>query len=342
MSVRILPSCGGNQRLAYSDRHDIVSLHILKAVLAVMILYAHVGSRDSFLALCRLTLPLFFMISGYFLLNGNGTLSPQKIRHTFVKILRLTITANLFYYAADVILPLFSSPSTTLVTHLSSKDLLRLLLVGDNISFHLWYLASLIEALAFFCVCVRCRAAKLIPLIVAVASVVNLLQNEFALIHIPAYCYSNVFSFAIPFMYAGMLVRLNEHRIRLSKRILCCVAFILLILLYAECLYFHTYQMEMMVSSTLLAITLFLLALRINTKTNILAYIGKHHSGNIYIYHIFIKDTLRFLKFNHPIHLIETIEILFVCILLSILIKRLRKVMTWIFRWGKRRILRKI
>lgn len=147
-------------------RESVLSLYILKAVSAVLIVFIHlpgIGFEATVLQpLMRIGVPCFFMITGYFLIDWESVLQSQRdnifhqcsssrrVIEQIYKVLVLTVKINIIYwfllalkrYVYDC--PIFSFDIT------SSNDyikLLRILFVGDVIDSVFWYLTSLWEAL---------------------------------------------------------------------------------------------------------------------------------------------------------------------------------------------------
>ena len=82
------------------DRNN--GINFIKFIAMSMVLFIHCRFPGNFgifvTAFCSIAVPLFFMISGYFLVNC----STEKLYHRFFKMLMLSIYSNLFYLAWDI------------------------------------------------------------------------------------------------------------------------------------------------------------------------------------------------------------------------------------------------
>ncbi len=80
------------------------SLDILKFFCAFMVVFIHAGFTNNVLGytfreICRIAVPIFFMISGYFSVGKNS----EKIKLTIKKLLVLQIVSDLVYFIFDII-----------------------------------------------------------------------------------------------------------------------------------------------------------------------------------------------------------------------------------------------
>ena len=62
------------------------NLDVLKAIAALLVVFIHTGYDTYVVAICRIAVPIFLLISGYFYPTGR-----HKIKHTFKKVVILTV-----------------------------------------------------------------------------------------------------------------------------------------------------------------------------------------------------------------------------------------------------------
>lgn len=141
-----------------SDRREIPWLNVLKLICALMIVHIHVDApyREYILPVCDIAVPVFFMISGYFLTDSRGMFDLSRIRRSIWKILKIILFAQLLY----ILVCLYSGyrhgkdPASIL---LNEQNWLEMVTLGSWPSEPLWYLTAFLEALAVILLISRFR-----------------------------------------------------------------------------------------------------------------------------------------------------------------------------------------
>lgn len=112
-------------------REEIPGLNALKFLCAIMVVGIHIPFvlQPHLIAIYRIAVPIFFMISGYFLVNTEGVITTQRIKRVFIKVLILAITANVIYYIFKLI-----------IFHRYTYPLFVTIIEGGTIAASLWYL----------------------------------------------------------------------------------------------------------------------------------------------------------------------------------------------------------
>lgn len=79
---------------------EIIPLYALKYVCAVMVVGIHLPffANPVLLPVYRIAVPVFFMITGYFLVDSQGTLRAERIEKTLRKILLITLSVYAIYW----------------------------------------------------------------------------------------------------------------------------------------------------------------------------------------------------------------------------------------------------
>ena len=121
------------------------SIDILKAVAALLVICIHTGYPsvlgDYLVAFCRISVPLFLLISGYYY---QVIIDRKKITNYIKKILSLTFFSSIFYFIV------FDKKLDYLIVFRWDKMFIfSFPIAGD----HLWYLFSLINVLVILTVC---------------------------------------------------------------------------------------------------------------------------------------------------------------------------------------------
>jgi hypothetical protein len=212
---------------------------------------------------------------------------------------------------------------------MSVGDWIKLVLYGNTLAHQLWYLTALMQALIVFHLCTKYRLLlRNLPFIVLIGIALFLIVNEVQLLNLSYYYYRNFFTFAVPFMYIGMVIRLNEHRICTLTKPIIMALIAGFLLLYAEyAMLRKPYMCELSVMVILVSIFVFVLALKSKVRNSLVANIGRNHSSNIYVYHTFVLMLFDTNKF-HAICYSSTgvFEVFFATMLFSSFLRQYRRV----------------
>lgn len=277
---------------ASHERQSIESLYALKAVCTffVVALHSKLCYLDLYKPFLMVAVPVFFMITGYFLrakshVEGDSTAALGMLKHAVV----ITATVNLAYM-------LFLSCIRQNFQAFLPFNLIKIFVFTGAV-YAYWYLVALCEALLFLYLLFKYFPSRwLQPLLyifpflfvgaVLYGSYYGLVKD-----HNPEIFWTNNACFVgIPCITTGYLIR--KHEKKLCKR---CFIYI------APIVFSITSMVEMFVSDSLpfrtgndfrvstlpLAISLFIVCLlHRRIGSGLLAHIGKYHSANIYYMHV--------------------------------------------------------
>lgn len=272
------------------------SLYALKALCAFAVVAIHtpVGEyREVVNTLASIAVPLFLMTTGYFLYDSDDKKILSRIQSSIKKVLIIIGITHLGY----AFLPHSGFPIGR-----SLDFYLRWVLTGVNHNnFHLWYLHSLLGALAILWLMLKLRLGQWLPLTLLTVPTHYYLANFVFETPDNSYWHSigwhiwrYTIATALAFVTLGFIVkRYDKYIKRIKSWGILVVAVIPLLYLcqYAE-------QTEIKLITQLskpfvvlaLALSIFSLCLTKASwgKNTLLAYIGEHLSSNIYYWHILV------------------------------------------------------
>ena len=270
----------------------------MKAICAFLIVCIHVpfpGTLGAyFTTLTRIAVPIFFMITGYFysdVVKRGGEYSQIK------KILRLVIEANLIYLLWDCFYAVLSEKSISFESVFSIKNLLKFLLLNESpFSGHLWYLGAILYVLIIVLIIDKLDCRKILYYLTPLLLLGDLIVGKYSMVilgrELPYILVRNFLFVGIPYFCIGFLIRNGIGR-RIEKKALGCliVAFSLTSILERFLLVSigMNATRDHYISTTFLAVTVFLFALKCDGYEGFLSAIGRKHSTWLYVLHpIFI------------------------------------------------------
>lgn len=261
------------QSIQTAGKTEIDSLYCLKALCAffVLVIHSSMYGRDEIFFLLKIAVPCFYVISGYFLYGGDARKEISRAWRWTKKVLVTYLFLVLVYLAIS----LFVQGTVD-----SAKMLLCGVAFGFSPSVHLWYLSALWQALVVFC-CVR-RMRCWSPLIVVAALVASAYLNG-------SYRYSCLWALAL--IGGGYFAA--QYRISRIPALILSLIFLACMVVVYFCYQDTMFEMALLAKSGYFFASLCLLALCVrfpHFSVPWLSSIGKYHSGNIYYYHMALKD----------------------------------------------------
>lgn len=190
------------------------SLYLLKALGALFVLMIHFGLPGTQMLepFYRSGVPLFFIISGFFLYDADETRQRMRFTRGIGKLVRLVLFFNIVYLIAYIVAEGHSPLN-------GWTDLLRLVVYGDSVSGHLWFLTSYLWTLVLmlFCKSLQIRDSWLYAL-AAVWGLSGLAEEQYAWLTGVSGRISQDFwlpslSCSLPMMMAGYAIRKHEANI---------------------------------------------------------------------------------------------------------------------------------
>ncbi|MDY5858868.1 MAG: acyltransferase [Porphyromonas sp.] len=301
-----------------SKRQPIASLYVLKALcaLGVVILHAPLGwTTDSLRLLASVTVPIFYMITGYFLYTEDERKVGDRLSGSIRKLVIILLILN-------VALTLMSLDS---IPPLNDWVLwVKWLILGQHYTYaHLWYLMAGLEALVLFWVMNKLGLTRFIPWLMALWLLKFVFEDYRPLLfgEPASMLAANAVFYAIPCIAAGWFVRKHQELLLrcpylgLSLVLSIAIAFVVRFGLSDAIEPQATWQILLTpIARTFMIISIFLFALRHSSygAGGRMEYLGRELSGNIYYWHgCFITLCAAVL----PAHIYDNFGALFVAVL---------------------------
>ena len=287
------------QSRAEQSRAD--NIDILKTICAFLIVCIHAPFPGEFGAyfttLTRVAVPIFFMITGYFY---GDTVARHKKGRQIKKILYMVVEANILYFVWNIAIEVLRRNS--IISYVQSifsiKNLLKFLLLNDSpLAWHLWYLSAVFYVLVIVLLVDKLNCRKDLYYLTPILIIVDLVFGKYSLLifhrEFPYILVRNFLCVGIPYFCIGNLIREKQCAEKWNKTVLQLLIVIFVITSLAERFALVNAGLnatrDHYLSTTFLAICLFVYTLKSNWHNKELAVIGRKYSTWLYIIHpIFI------------------------------------------------------
>lgn len=286
----------------------------LKGISCIAVLFIHYNFPDllgiGVKTICRFAVPVFFMVSGYFMLNAQGEVCERrKIVHKILHIARILLSAGIFYALFCILWNLGMNSEWKIGAYtaevISKVKAVKFFVTNDPFVYsHLWFLLALI----YIYICMLPFGKKypallvnLFPLLLCGFLIVALWKN---VLHIRTSVnvfdgqiyLSSFFVFrAMPFFLAGMWIRRHKtwiQNLAIPKNNLWIIALFGTALSLLERNLFVESQFYL--GTYLTAGAMFIWAVtcpEASGKDDFLTYVGRELSTYVYILHIAVGKT---------------------------------------------------
>ena len=277
------------------------SLNALKvfAILAVIIMHCIQINQMSksfpiTVGLMKFAVPIFFLISGFYSFYDDIQIANNKYKTRIIRLLKLIIFANLFYFIVTPDLHNLMSLNSIF----NIKAILACLIVNlPLISGHLWFLDALLYCyiLVFILSKLKINLNKfyfMIPLLLVTNIILGEISNGLG-IQIMYYWYRNFIFTGLPFFMIGYLIhdKLDIITEKFSNKSLLIYLLISCCLIISETFFAET---DLYIGTIFFSIIVFIICIlnpnKINYKLSEL--IGGKLYGYIYILHLYVIQTL--------------------------------------------------
>lgn len=299
----------------------VFGLDILKAICAFFVITIHApfpGILGScVIALARIAIPIFFMITGYFY---SETQHRKNEFNQIKKMLMLCLLANTLYFLWGLLLNMFAGGQIAqyLSNTFSLKSIVKLLVLNESpFAGHLWYLGAILYVLiiVFFLYRTFPKHADIVLMVVTPLLLVTdlifgkysllLLQREYPFIRVRNFLCVGIPYFSIGFFlkeYDSVISKLRKNRLYL---LVLTLLFVCTTVLEKYLLnYFNlSAPREHYLSTTFLSIVVFVIFTSPywDNRMPFLSSIGMKYSTNIYIIHPILITVLSTILRRTPI-----------------------------------------
>lgn len=280
------------------------TLNFLKGIACIAVVFIHVRFPGTFgqviVALSRAAVPLFFIISGYYLYQPDRELVAKKLHKRAKNIAIMTSTAFLIYFVWESGVRWVGSGIDSTFNWYKSlftwKNLLLLIVCSDDpVAGHLWFLLALLEAYLIFMLVNKIKGEKIVCWLAIPLSEIHIIIMSLSTVMnwgISMAIFRNAWFDGIPFLSLGYAMKAKEDWLN------CHVTRILLVVLAILGVGFTLLErflignLQIFNGTILFALSTFLLAVRYpNVKLpKALIVLGAKYSSEIYIYHWIIME----------------------------------------------------
>lgn len=305
----------------------------LKGMACIIVVFLHCPLPgllgDGIIYGLRFSVPVFFLISGYYSSFKNDAWVVAKAKY----ILKLLLLTELFYGIWTVISKCMLQRNTLEEVYeaaIGSKNIFQIIFCGTLFNGTLWYLYAMFWT--WMMIYLLRRTGKmnkcyiLIPVLLAVQIFGRAYVQNVYDIEKYVFLFRNAVTFGIPFSLLGAWIAQKEAviaaKIDLKKNLMIILGGFFLIII--EFLLFGQY-MDTHVSTVLIAAGMFFYAVRQQGegKKSLkgLAYIGARWSAWIYLLHMFLAELIRSIYKGLPIEEQPALQYAFpflVCILAGV------------------------
>ncbi len=290
-----------------------IGLDILKCIAAFLVVCIHAPFQgkcgEYFVAIARCAVPIFFMITGFFYDNK---MSDSKENKQILKIFKLCIISNIFYFIFKLFFCIIDNSDcpALLKAIINKNSLIKLFIFNESpIYGHLWYLNALLYVLIIMKFVNKHNLLKYVYLISPLLLLGDLIFGKYSLLllnrEFPFIFVRNFLFVGIPYFCIGNYINTNFYskmkENRSKKYIFFNIVIILItmlttilekyILITLNC----NATRDHYISTTFLAISLFINFLLYKNSNKINAYIakiGREYSTLIYIMHPAVIEIL--------------------------------------------------
>lgn len=247
--------------------------------------------------LTRVAVPVFFMITGYFY---SDTVARHKEKRQIQKILYLVVEANVLFFIWNIALNVLRRDS--IITYVqeifTGKSILKFLALNESpLAGHLWYLGAILYVLVIVLLVDKPNCRKLLYYLTPVLLSADLAFGKYSLLifhqEFPYILVRNFLCVGIPYFCIGNLIREKRCSEKWNRKILQVLIVVFTITSLAERFVLVSAGLnatrDHYLSTTFLAICLFVYALKSNWCNKGVSVIGRKYSTWLYIIHpIFI------------------------------------------------------
>lgn len=292
-----------------TDSKRLYSLDALKTIAAYLVVFQHAcGSgviSEYILALARIAVPLFMVITGYFYEDtaNHGNESKQIIKFT-----KIAIGMCLFYFSVDICWNLLTNNITEyLIQYTKATTWVNFFVFNDPVPADLsWYMWAMIYVLVFIYALPKLyKSKKIRRILIFVCIAVSLVFGKYSILFfgkefLPIYT-RNAWTIGLPYFLLGIEIKEQAEQIRKIERRKVAglvLLFAVLNILERSILVYCNINAarDSYICTTFLAVAVFVLFLSFSNMSpnNVLVKFGSKYSLALYVIHsLFVRFEVR-------------------------------------------------
>ncbi len=299
---------GFEQTKAKSKREPVSSLYVLKALCAIGVVSLHAPfgiATDYVRLISTITVPIFFMITGYFLYTEDRDVFLKRAWKSIKKVALLIVLLNLMFVP---LAPIQGSFSENYMLYF------KWLVLGQTNGFgHLWYLTALLEALVCIYICIYvCKGqGTSILKYLSLLWLLNIANGAYRELFFGApesMMNANFATYALPSIGFGIAVRIYEEHLLQKKWFFLMLGSVILTYLNSFVLQGISPDISVILKpwlrlAMIFSIFIWALSNKAFGRGSKLAYMGDKLSGSVYYFHgLFVFIWVRWLAsaYDYP------------------------------------------
>lgn len=317
-----------------------INIDILRCILAFLVVAIHTLNLKTnaryIIIVARSAVPIFFILSGYFMYDVKIDNIKKRIKNTFI----LLIISNLFFAMWSIISNYNNLRYDFWDKTFNFKNIIKFTILNNSIyRGHLWFIGALLYCQILLYLEKRYFNKKIkynIRIIITMILLIILVIFS-EIINIKSiYYFRNFLFLGLPYYYIGILIKERYKKKLICKNYLGGL-FILLVIslnfvevLILKCMN-RDYLLEHYISTIPLSIITVITIISLNNKqnNNVFSIIGQQYSLYIYLIHVIIIDII--LKFEKIINIqinqyVFWILTFFISVIISFILKKFLKI----------------
>lgn len=298
-------------------RRDIAGLYVVKFLCIMLIIGIHTTfpfEHQYILQFSRIGVPIFFMISGFFVMREGIQDEKEYLLKSIFKMLKILAGAYLLYFAWFSLCNFYSLNELFIfIKDNYNKLLVGFVRSGGGYGYHLWYIASYIHVLLIYLFSIRFKLKKYLFLFIPIGLCLNFVLGKYHGLFfdgsfVPEQLYHrNALTVGMPFFLLGGLLRRYSHYLSKIRRINLWILLMIglqLVEFWIQMWFGFNGEGDINIMTIPLSIGVFIWGYNLDCSYRIydmMQHCGKKYTQDIYIYHLLLMFILSTLVYFFPV-----------------------------------------